>query len=231
MRREWTSKIAYLFGVAWLAAGCSAGTVAYQASALQQQGQIQYTPPPPVFGGTGTSTGTSGSTSGSSSSSGSSGSTGSVGGTGVPPITSRVGTVGYNSVTLTVGTRSILKVQFAPGIQDQTVAGSGYAPSYGHLGVYIQVGTVTQPTPMLSNGLLDGNPQKSPVMDFSKGFIPTCDPKDTTCHQNVTITVFRPNNDYYCMNFGMYCPWAQVYSTHPWHGELSIQTDDTDPLQ
>jgi hypothetical protein len=221
------NNIGYVFVVAWLASGCAAGTVTYGTSAMQQQQQTIYTPPP--SSGTGFSGSGSG-TSGSSTSSGSSSSSGSTGGTGVSPITMRVGTVGYNAVTISIDTRSILKVKFAPGVQDQDVAGTGYAPAYGHLGVYIEVGTNSQATPMLSNGLLDGNPQTSPVLDFSSAFIPTCTASDTTCHQTVPIKIFKPNNDYYCMNFGMYCPWAQVYSTHPWHGELSIQTDDTDPI-
>jgi hypothetical protein len=43
----------------------------------------------------------------------------------------------------------------------------------------------------------------------------------------VTITISHPNDDYYCLNYGMYCPWAQMYYDHPWNGTLSIQTDDT----
>jgi hypothetical protein len=209
---------------AFAATGCS-GTRVEGTDTSQSQFQTQA--PPPLSGGTGFSGSSSGS-SGSSSTSGSSSSGSS--GSGVPPITMRVGTVGYNSVTVEIDTRSVLKVQFAPGIQDEVVAGTGYAPAYGHLGVYIQVGTTTQPTPMLSNGLLDNNPQKSPVLDFSNAFTKSCDPTDLTCHQPVQIMIFKPNNDYFCMNFGMYCPWAQMYQTHPWHGELSIQTDDTDAL-
>jgi hypothetical protein len=142
----------------------------------------------------------------------------------------RVGTIGYNSTTVTVNVRSVLKVQFTPGIQDETVAGTGFAPQYSKLGVYIQVGTVVKATEMLSNGYTGGSPQKSSVLDFSSGILPDCDPTDASCRQPVEIRIFKPNNDYFCLNLGMYCAWAQVYSTHPWHGELGVQTDDTDSL-
>jgi hypothetical protein len=213
MKRVVDSKIVSLLFVAWLAAGCSAGSVVTGSTELGQQ-TIYTAPPATTPTGTTTPTPTPTSTPG----------------TGIAPYTMRVGTVGYNSTTVQISTRSILKVTFAPGVQDQTVAGTGFEPAYGHLGVYIQVGSSSQPTPMLSNGLLDGNPETSPVLDFSSAFTPTCAATDTTCHQPITITITKPNNDYYCMNFGLYCAWAQVYSTHPWHGTLSIQTDDTNPL-
>jgi len=224
MKREWVRKAALFLSAAALLAGCSSRAVTGVDPSLEQQ--IQYTPPPSSGSGFGGSTPTGGSTSTSGSTSSSSG----TGGTGLPPLQMRVGTVGYNAVSVDIDVRAVLKVQFAPGIQDEVVQGTGYSPPYGHLGVYIQVGTKTQATEMLSNGLLDQNPQKSSVIDFSGAFTPTCNPTDSTCHQTVTIKVFKPNNDYFCMNYGMYCPWANVYQTHPWHGTLYIQTDETDPL-
>jgi hypothetical protein len=210
-----------------LAVGCSAGGVTHVGQSQDQSYQYQA---PTTSGGTGFGGSSSGGSSSSSGGSASSGDSTGTGGTGLPPITTRVGTIGYNSVTFEVDVRAVLKIKFAPGIQDEVVQGTGYSPSYSHLGVYIQVGTKTQATEMLSNGLLDGKPQKSSAIDFSKAFTATCDPMDDTCHQPVTIKVFKPNNDYFCMNFGMYCNWANVYETHPWHGTLYIQTDDTDAI-
>ncbi|HUP56976.1 MAG TPA: hypothetical protein VM598_05940 [Bdellovibrionota bacterium] len=224
MRTSLTS-IALLLSLTAAATACGSRAPAQRQSALDQ---FQYQPPYP---GTGFGSSSGGSSSGSSSSgSGSSGSSGSSGGgTGIPALQMRVGTTGYNSVTVTVDVRKVLKVKFTPSVQDEVVAGSGFSPSYGRLGVYIQAGTITQATEMLSNGLF-GQAQTSRVIDFSGGIDTGCAPTDLTCHAPVTIKVFKPNNDYFCMNFGQYCPWAQVYSTHPWHGTLHVQTDDTDPL-
>src|SRR6185437_13241014 len=88
--------------------------------------------------------GSSGSTGGSSSTSGTT-TTGGQGGT-ASPITERVGAVGYTSTSITISAASVLKMIFTPGIQDQTVAGTGVSPQYSYLGVYITVNGVTQNT-------------------------------------------------------------------------------------
>ena len=111
---------------------------------------------------------------------------------------------------------------FTPGIQDQTVSGTGVSPQYSELGVYISVNGSSQNTGMLSNGLYSGTAQDSPIMDFSSAL--------SGALEAVTITISQPNNDYFCLNFGMYCSWTQVYQGQPWHGTLKIQTDSTVPL-
>jgi hypothetical protein len=121
-------------------------------------------------------------------------------------------------------------MSFAPGTQDEAVAGTNYAPQYSKLGVYLTVGALTQPTEMTSNGYTDGNPQTSSVVDFSAALHTSCSAGDPYCRDSVTIKVSKPNYDYWCLNFYMYCPWSGVYETHPWHGTLNIQTDDTQSL-
>ena len=69
-------------------------------------------------------------------------------------------------------------------------------------------------------------PTVSPILNFSSA-LPTCSSTSSTCRQSVTITISHPNDDYYCLNYGIDCPWAQMYFDHPWNGTLSIQTDDT----
>lgn len=150
--------------------------------------------------------------------------------TGTPPYSYRVGATGYTSTTVTVYTNQTLKVKFTPGIQDENVAGTGFSPRYSGLGVYIKVGSQESPTPLLYNGLNGGEAETSPVIDYSSSFSKTCAAGDTSCRQSVTITVTKPNYDYWCINFGSYCPWTHVYDTHPWHGTLTVQTDDTDGI-
>jgi hypothetical protein len=140
-------------------------------------------------------------------------------------ITERVGTVGYNSTTVTVAAGTVLKMTFSPGIQDQTIAGTGVSPQYSELGVYLTVGNLTQDTGMLANGLYQAQ-QTSQILDFSSQLSSGAS-SNPAFRQSYTITISRPNNDYWCLNYGEYCPWSNVYSTHPWHGTLTIQTDDT----
>ena len=144
-----------------------------------------------------------------------------------PPFSFRVDGTGYTSVTFEVTTRTVLKVRFAPGVQDKTVAGTGFSPQYSVLGVYIAVGSDLRPTPPLYNGLGGGTGEKSPVMDYSSAFTRTCSASDPDCREKVTITVKQPNYDYWCINYGAYCPWTHVWDTHPWNGTLTVQTDDT----
>lgn len=143
-----------------------------------------------------------------------------------PPLTMRVGTVGYNATTVQVSTGTILKVKFTPGIQDTAIAGTGVYPQYSQLGVYITVNGYTVPTQMLNNGRYTGQAQTSSALDFSAAIASACG-SNKTCRQNVTITIDHPNDDYWCLNYGQYCPWSYVYDTHPWHGTLTIETDDT----
>jgi hypothetical protein len=144
------------------------------------------------------------------------------------PITMTVRGIGYTSTSVTVSANQVLKVEFAPGVQDTAVAGTGVYPQYSQLGVYIQVGSLNQPTEMLTNGYNGTTAETSSVIDFSS-YIPSgsCAGKAATCRENVTITVNKPNDDYWCLTSGQFCPWSYVYASHPWNGTLTIQTDDT----
>ncbi len=150
----------------------------------------------------------------------------------LPPIELRVEGVGYNEVVvpeLPVGRK--LKLQFIPGKQDSTVANSNFLPHYSKLGVYITVGSQTIATPMLDNGYAVGAaPVKSNILNFSMAVAENCEGQDEDCRELVDIKVSRPNYDYWCLNYLMYCPWTQVHATHPWNGTLLIETDDTEPL-
>jgi hypothetical protein len=150
--------------------------------------------------------------------------------TGVPAYNFTVRATGYNSTYVDVRANKVLKVRFTPGQQDRTVAGTGFNAKYSLLWVYIKVGASTQPTPALYNGVNGGDAVSSGVMDYSTAFTRTCSASSPACRQTVRVYIQQPNNDYYCLNYGMYCPGAHVYDTHPWNGTIQIQTDDTDPV-
>jgi hypothetical protein len=141
------------------------------------------------------------------------------------PYTFTVNGIGYTSETITVSTNHTLELTFAPGVQNAAIAGTGVYPEYSKMGVYVEVNGTTQQTAMLENGYY-GTAQTSAVLDFSSA-VPTLCGSGTTCRQNVTITITKPNNDYYCLNQGIYCPWNQVVQGQPWNGVVTVQTDDT----
>ncbi len=142
----------------------------------------------------------------------------------------RVGAIGYTSTSITVKARKVLKLRFTPGMQDETISGSTTKPLYSGLGVYISVGSTSTPTPFLYNGMYGGAAQNSGSMDFSASIPQSCASSDAACREDVTITVSRPNYDWYCLNGQGGCPWAHVQDTHPWNGTLQVQTDDTQAL-
>lgn len=147
-----------------------------------------------------------------------------------PPLSLTVRKVGYDSpYTIQVPVRRTLKIKFTPGIPNETVQGSGFTAQYSQLGVFISVGTQEQSTPLLRNGLL-GEQESSPVLDFSGSIPQTCPESDPACRVSVTITVRKPNYDYWCFNYGAYCSYTRVWETHPWNGELKVETDDTQSL-
>jgi hypothetical protein len=150
---------------------------------------------------------------------------------GDPVYQFRVGTVGYNSDTVTVAARRTLKIRFTPGIQDEMATGTGYTPNYSRLGVFITVGAQQQITPMLTNGYI-GAAQQSPVLDYSSTLtnLVCVNNPDVNCREQVSIVIDHPNYDYWCLNFGQYCPWTRIHDTHPWNGQVFIQTDDTRSL-
>lgn len=145
----------------------------------------------------------------------------------------RAEATGYREAKILVTTRRILRVRFTPGQQDQKVAGTGFSPTYSKLGVYLRVNGTSTPTPMLFNGAgaAGGSAQKSGIIDFSGAISAGCAANNSTCSQTVEIVVERPNNDYWCYNYGMYCPWTNVYDTHPWNGTLEVETDFTGVMQ
>jgi hypothetical protein len=155
---------------------------------------------------------------------------------GIPALSLPVSTTGYNSVTVQVSTRSILRLKFTPGVNHATVNGTGFSPQYTKLGVYIGVGSDTRATALLSNGI-SGTATSSDVMDFSASFTHNCDTSGNCQAQTVTITVSKPNDDFWCANYGYYCPYAKVGvsgqsgdTSAPWNGTLTVQTDDTNAI-
>jgi hypothetical protein len=124
----------------------------------------------------------------------------------------------------------VLRVKVAPGAPTQAVAGTGYTAAYSAMGVYIGVGSTSQATPLLRNGYYGS--AESTTMDLSSSLPNTCPTStDPACRRSITVTVSKPNLDYSCLNYGMYCPYTQAPSNVPWNVTLTIQTDDTQALQ
>ena len=147
-----------------------------------------------------------------------------------PALQFTVRGVGYNEADVTVTTRKKLKVVFEPLMQDSFVYGTGYSPQYSKMGVYVVVGAQSQATPMLSNQMASGGATHSNSLDFSTQIPKTCAASDAACVETVTIRITKPNYDYWCYNFPSYCasyPWTQVYSTHPWVGQITVGVDGT----
>lgn len=148
--------------------------------------------------------------------------------TGLPPYQFKIEGVGYKTYHVTVQANRVLKVKFRPGINSKYVEGTKFTPRYSQLGVYIGVTDYSEPTEILNNGLTTGQVQTSSVIDFSSKILVSGNA--VTDRHEVEIIVNKPNNDYWCLNFMMYCSWTNVWDTHPWNGTLLVQTDDTDPI-
>lgn len=139
--------------------------------------------------------------------------------------------IGYNAVTITVQTNSVLKLTYTPEVQTRMIAGTGYVPQYSQMGVYIKVGTTEYATALLRLADSSRAADHSAILDFSGAFTHTCAATDKTCTQSVTVTIYKPNSDYDCFTFGpAYCPYQRVRNLHPWAGSLSVQTDLTRSL-
>jgi hypothetical protein len=206
-----TARIAILVGLALLTSGCGGAFYGSTNRSVNTDGSdSDYEPSQAPATSTTTTTSTTATTSGSS------------------PISVSVSGVGYVSTSAQVTTGKVLKITFTPGQQKTTDATTGQLDQYSMLGVYITVGSNTQATSMLSNGLYTGTAQKNAVLDFSSALPTTC-ASSTTCRQSVTITVDHPNSDYDCL-IGLYCPWTHVPTGVAWNGTLSVQTDDTTSL-
>ncbi|MBI4926103.1 MAG: hypothetical protein HY843_09280 [Bdellovibrio sp.] len=148
-----------------------------------------------------------------------------------PLISAPILKVGHDDpFTYDVRVNKVLKVKFTPGQADRKIANTGYTANYSMLAVFISVGTNEIATPLLNNGLTDTQ-ETSEVMDFSSSFTKTCPDSTPSCRQTVTISVKKPNYDYWCFNFGMYCSHTHVWPTHPWNGKILIQTDDTKSME
>jgi major membrane immunogen (membrane-anchored lipoprotein) len=153
-----------------------------------------------------------------------------------PSISTTIRGTGYNGMaTVTVRAGKTLKVQFSPNAQDTKVAGTGFMPAYNKLGVWvsIQVGNPSANAPIqgeVATNLLSMG-QASAVIDFSSFLPASCrNSTDPTCRRTITVRFTRANYDYDCINFGWGCPSSQVRPTHPWNGNVLIETDDTAPL-
>jgi len=209
---------------------CGRSTVRSPGSGdeLGVDGYGQYVDPnfgvdPPVIGGTGggdggTDGGTDGSDDGGDDTSEMN-----------PPLEFETRAVGYTSVSFTVSTGDVLKVQFAPGVQDEVAPGTGFFANYSQMGVYIKVNGNEKPTALLSNGLVRAA-ETSSIIDMS-GSLGTSCTGDPLCRQTVTVTVTKPNYDYWCYSVGD-CRYTHthVYQNHPWNGFLYVETNDTQPL-
>jgi hypothetical protein len=162
---------------------------------------------------------------------------------GIPPLEFSVHNIGYTAITyFHISTNHTLKVAFRADPQQGKVAGTNFTPTYTGLGVYLGVGSVSHPTPLLYNGANGGEAQTSAPVDLSGAFTKTCAQTDTACRQSVTIKVTQPNYDFYCVNFpggfvngdGSFVypcnppGYTHVYKTHPWYGTLFVYTDDTE---
>lgn len=147
---------------------------------------------------------------------------------GAPPISTRVGAIGYRSTSIDVRVNKILKIKFTPGINDEQIEGTGYSPQYSKLAVFIKVGDESVATPLLNNGLQEDQ-QSSAVIDFSDKIEGQCG-DDPICRETITITIEKPNNDYWCLNWETHCSHTHVHDTHPWNGTIMVQTDDTRAL-
>ncbi len=183
-------------------------------------------------GASGTSSSSSGTvTSSSSAATASSSSTSSSStSTGTPPQETRVDATGVNGKgSIWVRVKDRLKVKFRPGIQDKKVSGSGFSPNYSRMSVTLTVGTSNRTTSVLYNGF-NQPAQESSVQDFSTAFTKACGATATGCRQWVLVTIEKPKYDYWCLNYQMYCDMTDVYSTHPWNGTVTLETDDTDPI-
>lgn len=184
-------------------------------------------------GGSDSSSGSS-SSSDSSSSSGSSSSDGSSGGSDDgdddtvpldPVIQLRGRAVGpYQTVEFSVLAKCNLKVRMIAGVQDRTVAATNFKPTYSKLAAHIVVKTADKTTPLLYNGAFGGSAVRSPVYDFSRKL--DCEGEA----KQYKIKVSRFSNDFYCINYGQYCPSALVHETHPVNFRLYVETDFTEAL-
>ena len=139
----------------------------------------------------------------------------------LPIYSYRVSGTGYVSSSVSVQAGQTLRIRFTPG------QSSSNAP-YTHLGVYFTVNGQSQPSEMLGNGSYGAALEHSRIIDFSQA-LQGCT-GNPTCRQSVSITVSKPNYDYFCITTGQYCPWTRVQDGHAWNGRIEVQTDDTEIL-
>lgn len=148
----------------------------------------------------------------------------------------KVNGVGYTgTATVQVEAGQRLRLRFVPGTQEPFVDNTHFEAVYSRLGVFIKVGGTELDTGILHNGHAQQQ-QQSQILDFSGELNGT--------KQTVTITVSKPNSDYWCLNFPYNWIWDgkkyvstcanggyhQMHSTHPWNGTLYVETEDTESL-
>ena len=168
-----------------------------------------------------------------------------------PVIEQRVDLIGYGSGFIDVSTNSTLRIRVAPGINDRTIAGTGFSPQFSRMYVRVRafklgfIGTIPEnTTPVMHNGLTAAA-QQSPIynLDNAWGGTPTCTQANPTCRESIRIVIDQPNTDYFWTN-NIYSyqpqlngPWAptpeftHVQNGHPSHVTVTIQTVDTVGLQ
>lgn len=159
-----------------------------------------------------------------------------IGSSGVTSV--RVDAIGTNYASITVKANSRLRVRFTPGINNKTIAGTGYNPSYGRLQAQIAVsrapyiGSEHHLTGFLSNG--KDSAVESVVIDLSSDLVGTAEcpkAKGSSCRNTHTLYVQNPTYDLCVFRGGWSgCNENPVYSTHPWNAKLQIETDDTGAL-
>lgn len=150
-----------------------------------------------------------------------------------PPVTQKLEILGYTGGTITVATNKTLKIRVTPGKADKPVEGTNYAAKYAGLGVYISVENYSHPTPLLGTGESGQPQQRSQIYDYSDKFTKTCPANRPDCKQNVTVTIEKPNYDYWCFMFQQCSPnyYTHVHETHWVNVTVEIETDFTRALQ
>jgi hypothetical protein len=164
-----------------------------------------------------------------------------------PVIEQYIKGLGYEEeITISVETRSRLRVRFVPGQQDAFVGNTNFSPPYSLLSIALQVGNDEEVTAPLSNGLYEPE-EMSDIFDFSQSFRKRCETDEINCQERVRITIKRPQYNYWCIEYpnGFYDPksfqyrnvcygnpygMTRVYESHPWNGTLLIETDYTESL-
>jgi hypothetical protein len=141
-----------------------------------------------------------------------------------PPFQKSIRIQGYTGTqTISVQTTEKLVVRFTPALSERVSTTQGFVPAYSKAGLAIEVNGVEKWTALLANGM--HSPAQSSTLTFSSSDL--C-PGTGSC--TVQIKFKKPNNDFYCLNYGTYCPNNKLYTTHWLNGTVEIQTDFTSEM-